>query len=191
MVNYQSFSNGEINTVLFATRVAKPFSWKKMEVLKKLQSSKPYHGFCNLSIGYHSIKEFRFVKNKYAKKHDGSTKSILVELANEVLFLPQHFNQKINQSELEELNSCIKKGEAIFLYFGGKEDQSKWVNRIFLFIFSVHDKSTWNFLPESLLLSRKIDFNRFFITHRPIFFFLFQGMDRETRRPEAERRRRE
>lgn len=106
------------------------FFLKKMDVLKKLSEvkpNKPYHGFAKLDIGYHQIHCFRSVKNKFRKKNDGPVKSILIELEDEVLFLPQYFCEKINEDNIRELNSCIEGGENIYLYFGGKHGDSMWV----------------------------------------------------------------
>lgn len=96
-----------------------------MNVLKKLEDlnpNKPYHGFTKLSIGYHQISSFRSVKNKFGKK-GVSGKSILVELNDQIIFLPQYFWQKLNENDLQELNSCIEKGENLYLFFGGKQEE--------------------------------------------------------------------
>lgn len=80
-----------------------------MNVLKKLQEvkhNKPYYGFTKLSIGYHKIECFRFVKNIFSKKGAKDAMSVLVELKNEVVFLPQHLSQNITETDLQELNSC-------------------------------------------------------------------------------------
>lgn len=52
---------------------------------------------------------FRAVKNKFGKKRDGSQKSILIELNDQVLFLPQYFSQKINDEDIRQLNAAIEK----------------------------------------------------------------------------------
>lgn len=93
-----------------------------MNVLKKLEneSNKPYRGFTKLSKGCHEIVNFRVVKNKFGKKSDGSNKSILVELEDQVLFLPQYFNQKLNNDELNQLNESIAANEKVYLFFGGQ-----------------------------------------------------------------------
>lgn len=99
-----------------------------MSVLKKLeevQPHKPYNGFAKLSIGFHQIENFRIVKNKFGKKVDDSNKSILVELKDEVLFLPQYFRQNFSDDDIRELNSEIEKEENIYLYFGGKQENCK------------------------------------------------------------------
>lgn len=99
-----------------------------MDILKKLQAArpnKPYRGFGKLSNGYHEIKDFRIVKNKFAKKNDTNTKSILIELSDEVLFLPHHFAKLLNEDAVQQLNSTINKGEPVYIYFGGKAQKSK------------------------------------------------------------------
>lgn len=97
-----------------------------MNALKKLesvQSNKPYHGFTKLEIGYHEIQSFRFVKNKFAKKGETSSKTILVELEDQVIFLPQYFTQSLNEKDLNELNSLINAGDFVYFYFGGKQEK--------------------------------------------------------------------
>lgn len=99
----------------------------KMDVLQKLekiQPNKPYKGFKQLNIGYHLVESFRIVKNKFFKKGEGSKKSILVELKEEVLFLPQYFLQRLSEDDIRNLNEHIDEGENIYLYFGGTADQS-------------------------------------------------------------------
>lgn len=99
-----------------------------MNALKKLEEivpNKVYLGFAKLSLGYHQIHEFRSVKNKFGKKGDGSARSILIELDDQVLFLPQYFNSKLCEADLIELNTGIEKKENVFLYFGGRDDRTK------------------------------------------------------------------
>lgn len=96
----------------------------KMEVLKKLaniKDNKPYRGFSKLPLGNHLILNFRTVKNKFCKKGDPA-KTILVELQNEVVFLPNHFMQKISEPELKLLNELIEEGQNVYLFFGGKTE---------------------------------------------------------------------
>lgn len=93
-----------------------------MSALKKLEETKPYYGFTKLRVGFHQIKLFRTVKNKFEKKDD--VKSIMIELEDQVIFLPQYFRQKIYDLDICELNSCINKNEDIFLHFGGKNEFS-------------------------------------------------------------------
>lgn len=100
-----------------------------MNALAKLQQvsfddSKPYHGFAKLPIGYHKILCFRTVKNKFTKKvNNESEKSILVELTNEVVFLPQYFANRLNNEDIAELNSIAN--DAVYLYFGGRREANK------------------------------------------------------------------
>lgn len=89
-----------------------------MNVLKKLeaiQPNKPYHGFTKLKKGSHKVVNFRTVKNKFGKKSDGSNKSILVELSEEVVFLPQYFWQKLNEEDIREVNESIESIDSIYL----------------------------------------------------------------------------
>lgn len=99
-----------------------------MNVLKKLentQPNKPYHGFAKLNKGCHQIVNFKVVKNKFGKKADGSNMSIMVELKDEVMFLPQYFRQKLTDEDLKELNESIEAKEKIYLYFGGQNEDKK------------------------------------------------------------------
>lgn len=94
-----------------------------MNALKKLenvQSNKPYRGFSKLDMGCHKVVNFRLTKNKFGKKSDGSNLSILVELEDQVLFLPSYFRQRLKDVDLQELNDSIESNENIYLYFGGK-----------------------------------------------------------------------
>lgn len=93
--------------------------------LKNIQPNKPYHSFARLSEGYHKIYSFKIVKNKFGKKTDGCGKSILVELKEEVLFLPQYFLQKLDEEDIRELNTSIDSGEIIYLFFGGRIEQNR------------------------------------------------------------------
>lgn len=92
-----------------------------MDILKKIEESKPYFGFTKLNKGFHQIVLFRTVKNKFDKKKE-ETKSILVELENQVVFLPQYYRHKISDSDIIELNSSIEAGEDMYLHFEGKNE---------------------------------------------------------------------
>lgn len=96
-----------------------------LKKLKEVQPVKPYNGFARLDNGYHKILSFRIVKNKFGKKATGSNKTILVELAEEVLFLPQYFMQRLTEEDVQELNTSIDNGETIYLFFGGRSEQNK------------------------------------------------------------------
>lgn len=92
-----------------------------MSAFQKLQEageSKPYYGFAKLTLGHHEIICFRLIKNKYAQK-DECKKCLLVELKDQIIFLPKHFSENINEDDITELNSD---GETKYLYFGGKRE---------------------------------------------------------------------
>lgn len=112
MADYHSHKSGSIFRFIIIIII--------MSVLKKLEENKPYHGFSKLSIGFHQIVLFRAVKNKYDKKNEDA-KTILVELDDQVVFLPQYFREKISDSDIIELNAGINMNEQVFLYFGGKK----------------------------------------------------------------------
>lgn len=92
-----------------------------MDLLAAASDRKPYLGFSNLAIGHHEVIKFRLVKNKLynpTSEKPSSKLVLLVELKDQVLFLPQYFAMSINLDEkkVEELNE----GEKKFLFFGGK-----------------------------------------------------------------------
>lgn len=99
-----------------------------MSAIAKIQMigvSKPYYGFATLSIGYHEIVRFRLVKNKFVKKDASESeqkKSILLELKDEVVFLPQYFMDNLSEDDIINLNSAE---ERMYLYFGGRREGSK------------------------------------------------------------------
>lgn len=96
-----------------------------MNVLKKLEApSKPYNGFTKLAKGYHQIVQFKSVKNKFGKKSEYK-KSIIVELEDQVLFLPGYFWQKINEDDIAALNIAISECQMMYLFFGGKQPEGK------------------------------------------------------------------
>lgn len=83
-----------------------------MNVLKKLnqfESNKPYNGFPKLSRGYHDIVCFRESNGKFGR-------SVVVELELEIIFLPQFMSEKLNEKDIDELNSS---DEPLYLFFGG------------------------------------------------------------------------
>lgn len=100
-----------------------------MSVLKKLlvkKLNKPYLGFAKLAIGNHKIEGFKIVKNKYADKNEPDNKtSIMVELYEEILYLPPYFRTKLSDADVDDLNKCISENENVYLYFGGKQKDSK------------------------------------------------------------------
>lgn len=89
-----------------------------MDVLKKLnnlEADKPYHGLPKLSRGYHEIILFRTSHGKYGR-------SVIAELQREIIFLPQYLAGKLDEDDIEELNTCV---EPLYLFFGGKNKINK------------------------------------------------------------------
>lgn len=95
-----------------------------MDIVKKLQEAKPkpYYGFAQLSLGFHEIISFRAVKNKFAKRGEKATKTIVAELQKEILFLPQYFSERLTEDDIDNLNSCDDK---VYLYFEGQNEKTK------------------------------------------------------------------
>lgn len=93
----------------------------------EFESSKPYHGFRELARGKHRIVRFKLVRNKFAREESEASGSavspmaIMVELENEVLFLPKHLARKFagNPDSVREINEC---GITFYLYFAGKRN---------------------------------------------------------------------
>lgn len=92
--------------------------------LSLLQSAsspnKPYHGFSKLQIGTYEIYHFRLVPNKlYNSKEKKSLKKVLlIELKEQVLFLPDYFAASIREDE-KKVNELNTDGVRKFLCFGG------------------------------------------------------------------------
>lgn len=92
--------------------------------------SKPYIGFSKLQHGYFEIERFRFVKNKmYNENNEDHVQKklkriLLVELSDQVLFLPEYFAAGLNDDDakIDELNND---GITKYLYFGGKRAHNK------------------------------------------------------------------
>lgn len=95
-----------------------------MNVLKKLNQSewaKPYNGLSTLTVGYHKVVGFReSIGKAYGK-------SIIAELKDEIIFLPQYIAEKLDAEDISDLNNCE---ESIYLYFGGKNKNKYWILRI-------------------------------------------------------------
>lgn len=68
--------------------------------------------------------QFKSVKNKFGKKSEYK-KSIVVELKDQVLFLPGYFWQKINEEDIVALNNAISEGQMMYLLFGGKQPEGE------------------------------------------------------------------
>lgn len=94
-----------------------------MAFVNPFQAEKPYLGFKRLQIGDYEIFEFRFVKNRYAlTQPDAPPRTVLVELADQVLFLPDYLSHRLkdNDAIIDRLNSDDVKR---FLCFGGKNSK--------------------------------------------------------------------
>lgn len=101
---------------------------KEMDLLRKkvYNDSKPYHGFKNLLIGNYKIVRFRMVMNRYYRpgsENPGLKKTLLVELEDQILFLPEYITAKFsgNKEEILQLNED-NKDKKLFLCFNGKRD---------------------------------------------------------------------
>lgn len=96
-----------------------------LDLLQSCQSQerKPYNGFSKLSLGNHEIVKFRLVKNKmYNKRNANSMKQvILVELMDEVLFLPEYFAVPFD-NDASKVDSLNNDGVKKFLCFDGKRE---------------------------------------------------------------------
>lgn len=85
-------------------------------------NQKPYFGFSRLALGHHSVVGFRIVKNKLYRadsEKPGLPKTLLVELEDQVLFMPDYISKVFidDEQKVAELNSDnIKK----VLFFGGR-----------------------------------------------------------------------
>lgn len=93
-----------------------------MDAFKKLNflsERKPCSGFTKLNIGFHAIEYFKIVNSKFGikKNEDEPPKSLLVELTDRTVFLPNHFLERLTQQDLDEMN---KSSSTIYLFFGGK-----------------------------------------------------------------------
>lgn len=85
-----------------------------------IANSKPYRGFAKLKQGDYPIAKFKLVRNKYydAENVNSVKRILLVELDDQVLFLPQIFASNFgdNDALIKTLNADEKKR---FLCFGG------------------------------------------------------------------------
>ena len=86
------------------------------------ECSKPNTGFSQLEIGDHEILKFYFVRNRWYDGLPGSVRRILmIELQDQVLFLPANYAKKFNDSDkmLQAVNDDSTKR---FIRFAGKND---------------------------------------------------------------------
>lgn len=86
---------------------------------------KPYIGFSKLKHGHHRIVHFKLVKNKMynANNTNALKRVLLVELKDQVLFLPEYFARPFNDDEAK-VNELNTDGVPKILYFGGKKAHS-------------------------------------------------------------------
>lgn len=99
-----------------------------MNALKKLNSygdDKPYLGLPQLKQGYHEVYSFRESTGRYGR-------SVIAELKDEIIYLPQYMGEKLDQEDIRELNDSTEK---LFLFFGGRHQKKKYVKTQFLFKF--------------------------------------------------------
>lgn len=87
--------------------------------LREITANKPYQGFTQLSIGYHRAVHFRKAKNKF-ENSDGQL-AVIVELRDQILYLPRYFSEKLTDANITELNDNIDDNKNVYLYFGGKQ----------------------------------------------------------------------
>lgn len=90
-------------------------------------NQKPYLGFSNLPKGFHEIQHFRLVKNNYYNpdcEKLSLKRVLLVELKDQVLFLPEYFAIKFNDDD-NLVNALNNDGIKKFLFFNGKKP-GKW-----------------------------------------------------------------
>lgn len=93
--------------------------------LKSFCDGKPYKGFSELEHGTYEILNFRWVKNKlYKEDGDLPKRSLLIELEDQVLFLPAYITAKIGYSDekVDEMNADPRKK---YLYFGGRRPTNR------------------------------------------------------------------
>lgn len=96
-----------------------------MSVLERLEQVKPYNGFTKLALGYHLIERFRAVNNSFASKEGDPQQTVMVELKDEVVFLPRYWSIRACEVGVDKLNELIEADEKLFLYFGGKYENTK------------------------------------------------------------------
>lgn len=84
-------------------------------------NNKPYIGFSKLPVGYHECVAFRLVTNKYFRpdaKNPGLKQSLLVELKEQVLFMPTYISKKFVDNE-QNFDALVNDASKKFLFFGG------------------------------------------------------------------------
>lgn len=100
-----------------------PESPSAFSLLQRIGNLKPYLGFKQLSIGNHEIVKFRVVTNKQYREGapDTTKKALLVELEDQVLFLPHYFFEEVECDE-EKVYELNKDGVKKYLFFGGERE---------------------------------------------------------------------
>lgn len=84
---------------------------------------KPYKGFKNLAVGNYEIKRFRLVKNKFLKEEDSPKRVLLVELEDQILYLPAYFAVNFEDDD-RKVDAVNKDGVRRFLCFKGANANS-------------------------------------------------------------------
>lgn len=117
-------SVNENNTCSVVSDASTTPTKKTISPLSLFPSAKPYRGFANLPEGNHEIHHFRWVKNKHYRS-DAEKKSLervlLVELKDEILFLPEYFAKNFDNSD-ELIDQLNNDGVKKFLAFNGKRN---------------------------------------------------------------------
>ena len=81
---------------------------------------KPYKPW-PISHGFHKIFGFRVRDGMYGR-------SVIAELENEIVYLPQYLSRKLSDEDVDSLNTCE---EPIYLYFGGKnKEKNYWIVKL-------------------------------------------------------------
>lgn len=88
---------------------------KSTDLSNLFEEPKPYYGFANLAVGNYEIKKFRLVRNKFYNKKDPLTekKALVVELEDQILFMPTYFAFKFIEDEtlIDEIRLWRRKRE--------------------------------------------------------------------------------
>lgn len=86
-------------------------------------SGKPYYGFSTLPHGNYKIEKIKVVSNKHYKANDRRSfqQSLMVEIADQVLFLPNYFTASFVGEDGLVVDEKIAEVNAsnLFMYFGG------------------------------------------------------------------------
>lgn len=94
-----------------------------MDLINVDFEEKEYKGFSKLNLGLHEIVKFRLVNNKFydpKDKEPGLKKTLLVELIDQVLFMPTYISEKFNGKNEEKIAEWNNNGEKKYLLYSGK-----------------------------------------------------------------------